>query len=94
MNTAEAIARLFVGPAGDGVMLFLAVFLVCPLFLLGRVLVGLPFVLAVSVFSALAGGAALLLAVAGVGPFPVMVGDAFALLGLGLVGAFIGRVLA
>lgn len=93
MNTAEAIARLFVGPAGDGVMLFLAVFLVCPLFLLGRVLVGLPFVLAVSVFSALAGGAALLLAVAGVWPFVTMIPDAVALLALGLLGLAMRRVL-
>ena len=39
----------------------------------------------------LAGGGALLLALVGAWPFTTMVGDAFALLGLGLVGAFVAR---
>lgn len=91
MLWVENVMRLFVGPGGDGVMLLLALLTVVPAFAVCRVLVGLPFLLALVIFSTLAGAAALVLAVAGVWPFTTVWPDAVALLGLGLVGLFVRR---
>ena len=94
IDKAAEIVLLFVSPAGDGLLLFLALFMMGPIWAFIAFFSGggwFMFWRAMYINNLLAGGGALLLAVAGVGPFPVMVGDAFALLGLGLVGAFVAR---
>ena len=94
IDKAADVLLLFVSPSGEGLLLFLAVFMMVPIWAFIAFFSGggwFMFWRAVYVFNLLAGGGALLLAMAGVGPFPAMVGDAFALLGLGLVGAFVAR---
>ena len=97
IDNAAEIVLLFISPDGSGLLLTLGLFMMGPIWAFIAFFSGggwFMFWRAMYINNLLAGGGALLLAVAGVGPFPVMVGDAFALLGLGLVGAFIGRVLA
>ena len=97
IDKAAEIVLLFISPDGSGLLLTLGLFMMGPIWAFIAFFSGggwFMFWRAMYINNLLAGGGALLLAVAGVGPFPVMVGDAFALLGLGLVGAFIGRVLA
>ena len=94
IDKAADVLLLFVSPDGAGLLLFMALFLMVPVWGFIALFTGggwFMFWRAVYINNLLAGGGALLLAVAGVGPFPVMVGDAFALLGLGLVGAFVAR---
>ena len=94
IDKAAEIVLLFVSPSGEGLLLLLAVFLMTPIWAFIAFFSGggwFMFWRAVYINNLLAGGGALLLAVAGVGPFPAMVGDAIALLLLGLVGAFVAR---
>ena len=93
IDKAAEIVLLFISPDGSGLLLTLGLFMMGPIWAFIAFFSGggwFMFWRAMYINNLLAGGGALLLAVAGVGPFPVMVGDAFALLGLGLVGAFVG----
>ena len=94
IDKAAEIVLLFISPDGSGLLLTLGLFMMGPIWAFIAFFSGggwFMFWRAMYINNLLAGGGALLLAVAGVGPFPVMVGDAFALLGLGLVGAFVAR---
>ena len=94
IDKAADVLLLFVSPNGAGLLLFMALFMMVPIWAFVAFVSGggwFMFWRALYVNNLLAGGGALLLAVAGVGPFPVMAGDAFALLGLGLVGWFVAR---
>lgn len=85
---------LWVAPGGSGLILFLAVFMVWPMWVVLIYLGGgglYDTLRAIGIFNLLAGIGGFALAVFGIGPFPAMFGDALALLGLGLVGLFIAR---
>ena len=96
IDKAAHVLEMFVSPAGDGLMLFMAMFMMWPIWAFIAFFSGGGFGMfwrGVCINNLLAGGGALLLALAGVGPFPRLWPDALALLGLGLVGAFVARVM-